>query len=83
LTCFGSDEILAPRTAKWVTALHIAGFAVAANEDFLGTEAAESATDFSRAAPDQLSIMRDILGATGAAVRGENPGDEILFFCDP
>lgn len=79
----GCGERFLPGTSKWIAALHIARLAIAANQYLIAAILAEAAPNLARPPPDQLSVMRDVLRPARSAVRGEDAGDEILFFGDP
>ena len=64
---------------EWVAAHDVSGRAVATYENFLAPLPSEAASDVSRPSPDQLGIVRNILGPTGAAVGRKNAGNEILL----
>lgn len=68
---------------KRIAPTHIARFTVAADQNFFPFALCQAATDFRRAAPDKLGVMRHVLWPTGAAVAGEDAGDEMFFLGNP
>ena len=78
-----SEERLLPILRERIAALNISGCAVTAHQNFLASPLSKTAADFARAPPDQLGVMRNVLGPPRAAVGGKDPGNKILFFGYP
>jgi hypothetical protein len=72
-----------PIVRERIASAHIAGFTIAAHQDFFPVALGKAAADLARPAPDQLGIVRDILRTTGAAVSGKDAGNEIFLLGDP
>lgn len=82
---FTTDRIVRPLggNGEGVATGDVAWFGVAANQNLFSALAADSAADRLRTAPNELRIMRNILDAASAAVRGERPGRKISFLRNP
>ena len=78
-----SDERLLPILRERIAAPNISGRAVTAHQNFLASPLPETAADFSRSSPDQLRVMRDILGPACATIGGKDPGNKIRFLGYP
>jgi len=72
-----------PVLPKRVAAPYISRLAVPTDQDFLAALIAEAAPYFARAGPDQLGVMRNVLGSSSLAIRWKHARNKILLLGNP